>query len=253
MDDNSKQQNTLVLIKPDALLQSMTGYVFSLLAEVHTGLRFAGMKVVSVSRLLAAEHYAAHREKPFFASLVDYLTGRVHYPRAPERRRVIALVYQGPDAIARVRFVVGPTNPHKARDERPGCIRSLGTVVPILDAEGRQISERMDNLVHASATPDEAEHEIKLWFRPSDIPPLMRTYETEICDTSFHVVGQPPRLGDVRARDAICLLGPGELIWKSDLETLHGIRNGTTPPERLGAVAAKYLINRLPEAETDAG
>jgi len=251
--DTPKQNNTLVLIKPDALLQSMTGYIFSLLAEVHTGLRFAGMKVVCVSRLLAAEHYAAHREKPFFPSLVDYLTGRVHYPQSPERRRVIALVYQGPDAIARVRHVAGPTNPHKARDERPGCIRSLGTVVPILDAQGRQISERMDNLIHASATPDEAEHEIKLWFRPSDIPPLMRAYETEMCDTFFHVAGRPLRLGDVRDPDAVCLLGPGELIWKSDLETLHGIQNGAVPAERLGAVAAKYLINRLPEADSDAG
>ncbi len=247
--DTGKNDNTLVLIKPDALVQSMTGYILSLLAEVHTGLRFAAMKVVCVSRLLATEHYAAHRDKPFFASLVEYLTGRIHYPHAPEKRRVIALVYQGPDAIARVRFVAGPTNPHRARDERPGCVRSLGTVVPILDAQGRQISERMDNLIHASASPDEAEHEIKLWFRPSDIPPLMRAYETEVCDTAFHVVGQPPRLEDVRARGAICLLGPGELIWKSDLQTLHGIRTGAVPAERLGAVAAKYLINRLPDAD----
>lgn len=246
--ENAKVENTLVLIKPDALVQSMTGYILSLLAEVHTGLRFAGMKVVSVSRLLAEEHYAAHRGKPFFPSLVDYLTGRIHYPDAPERRRVIALVYQGPDAIARVRYVVGPTNPHKARDERPGCIRSLGTVVPIFDDQGRRISERMDNLIHASATPEEAEHEIKLWFRPTDIPPLMRTYETAVCETAFHVLNVPPRLVDAATPGAICLVGPGELIWKSDLETLRAIRAGAVAPERLGAVAAKYLINRTPES-----
>lgn len=59
-------EQTLVLIKPDALKNSLTGYVLSFLSEVHTGLRFAGAKVVHVHKLLAEEHYAEHRGKVFF-------------------------------------------------------------------------------------------------------------------------------------------------------------------------------------------
>ncbi len=62
---------TLVLIKPDALKNSLTGYVLSQLSEFHTGLRFAGTKVVHVTKILAEEHYAEHHEKVFFPSLIE--------------------------------------------------------------------------------------------------------------------------------------------------------------------------------------
>ena len=61
--DNKKLEQTLVLIKPDALKNSLTGYVLSQLSEFHTGLRFAGAKIVNVSTMLADEHYAEHRGK----------------------------------------------------------------------------------------------------------------------------------------------------------------------------------------------
>ena len=64
---------------------------------------------------------------------------------------MIALVYQGPDAVQKMRDMVGPTNPQVAREKKPGCVRALGTVVPVKDAAGNFISERMDNLIHASA------------------------------------------------------------------------------------------------------
>ena len=75
-----------------------------------------------------------------------------HYRNEPWKRRVIALVYQGPDAIAKIRNIVGPTDPHIAREKKPGCIRALGTKVPVKDDTGKVIGERMDNLIHASAT-----------------------------------------------------------------------------------------------------
>ena len=131
-----KLEQTLVLIKPDALKNSLTGYVLSQLSEFHTGLRFAGAKIVHVSRLLADEHYAEHRGKIFFPSLLDYITGLIHYPGEPWKHRVIAIVYQGPDATQKIRDIAGPTNPHSAREEKPGCIRALGTVVPLKDAQG---------------------------------------------------------------------------------------------------------------------
>ncbi len=171
--ENKELEQTLVLIKPDALKNSLTGYVLSILSEFHSGLRFAGAKIVNVNRMLAAEHYAEHRGKVFYPPLLEYIMGYAHYPAEPQKRRVIALVYQGPDAVQKMRDIVGPTNPLVAREKKPGCIRALGTLVPVKDAAGNVVGERMDNLIHASATPPEAEREIKLWFKPNDIPPLM--------------------------------------------------------------------------------
>ena len=134
--DKKELEQTLVLIKPDALKNSLTGYVLSQLSQFHTGLRFAGAKIVCVSKLLAEEHYAEHRGKIFFPSLIDYIMGLIHYADEAWKRRVIAFVYHGPGAIQKIRDIAGPTNPHIAREQSPGCIRALGTVVPIKDASG---------------------------------------------------------------------------------------------------------------------
>jgi len=234
-------EQTLVLIKPDALKNSLTGYVLSLLSEFHTGLRFAGAKIVHVSNMLAEEHYAEHRGKVFYPSLIDYITGRLHYPDDPQKRRVIAFVYQGPDATKKMRDICGPTNPHVARETRPGCVRSLGTIVPIKDVDGNIIGDRMDNLIHASATGDDAEREIKLWFRPVDIPPSMRTYATEINREHFYF--KDGKLYLTHEPGSVCLLAPGDIVWKTDLDTLGMIHQGAPAPLSLEAVAAKYLIN----------
>jgi nucleoside-diphosphate kinase len=238
-------EQTLVLIKPDALKNSLTGYVLSQLSEFHTGLRFAGTKIVNVSRMLAEEHYAEHRGKIFYPSLIDYITGCIHYPDDPWKRRVIALVYQGPRAFKKIREIAGPTNPHVARDKRPGCIRALGTVVPLRDANGKVIGERMDNLIHASATKEDAEREIKLWFTPTDIPPLMREYPTALSDEHYYF--KDSILYGKYEPDSICLVAPGDVVWKSDLETLHLLYRGLPAPYSMETVAAKYLINESPE------
>jgi len=239
-------EQTLVLIKPDALKNSLTGYVLSQLSEFHSGLRFAGLKVVCVSRMLAEEHYAEHRGKVFYPSLIEYIRGRIHYPDAPHKQRVIAIVYQGPGAVKRVRDLAGPTNPHDARQEKPGCIRSLGTVVPLADAKGKIIGERMDNLIHASATPQEAEHEIKLWFRPSEIPPFMRAFPAQQ-NAEDHFYYKDGALFMHHEPGSTCVLAPGDVMWKSDLETLHLVSQGKPAPSTLQVVVAKYLTNETPE------
>ncbi len=238
---NTELEQTLVLIKPDALKNSLTGYVLSLLSEFHTGLRFAAAKVVHVSRMLAEEHYAEHQDKIFYPSLIDFITGLLHYPEQPWKRRVIALVYQGPDAVENMRDICGPTNPHIARETRPGCIRSLGTVVPLKDAEGNDVGERMDNLIHASAANSDAEREIRLWFKPDDFPPSMRVYPTEISDSHYYF--KDNRLYLQHEPGSICLLAPGDIVWKSDIESLRLLQSGQTAPCSLESVAAKYLIN----------
>src|SRR4030043_827565 len=120
--DKKQLEQTLVLIKPDALKNSVTGFIFSQLSEFHTGARFAAAKVVNVNRFLAEEHYAEHKGKVFYEPLLDYITGVRHYPEEEKwKRRVIAIVFQGPDVLDKVRSIAGPTDPHEAREKRPGC------------------------------------------------------------------------------------------------------------------------------------
>ncbi|MHC4657277.1 MAG: nucleoside-diphosphate kinase [Planctomycetota bacterium] len=242
--DEEESEQTLVLIKPDALKNSVTGFLLSQLSEIHTGSRFAAAKIVQVNRMLAEEHYAEHRGKAFFPSLIDYIMGIAHYPDDAWKRRVIAIVYHGPSVLQTIREVAGPTNPHVAREEKPGCIRALGTVVPIKDAAGEVIGERMDNLIHASATHAEAEREIKLWFKPCDIPPLMRAYPTDVCEEHYYL--RDGELCETYGPDSFCLLAPGDLVWRSDLKMLRLHSKNASVAPGFEAVTAKYLINRNP-------
>ncbi len=237
----SDLQQTLVLIKPDALKNSLTGYILSYLSEFHTGLILAGAKIVHVTRMLAEEHYAEHRGKVFYPSLIEYITGIIHYPEDPGRRRVIAIVYQGPGAIEKIRDIAGPTNPLVARDSKPGCIRALGTRVPIKDEKDNTIGDRIDNLIHASANPSDAEREIKLWFKPHDIPTPMHPYETIPCEDHYYY--KDGKLLKNYEKHAICILAPGNIAWKSDLEALKNYIEGKKTQTTIEAVIAKYLIN----------
>lgn len=239
--DTQDFEQTLVLIKPDALRHSLTGYVLSQLSEFHTGLRFAGAKIVNVHRMLAEEHYAEHKGKVFFESLLEYIMGASHYPDEAWKRRVIALVYVGPDAILKIRGIAGPTNPHEARDKRPGCIRALGTLFPVKDAAGKVLDERMDNLIHASANLADAEREIKLWFKPGDLPPGMRVYDAQASNEHYYY--KDGKLYTDYEPGSVCLLAPGNVAWESDLEALRLLAEGKQASCTLEAVAAKYLIN----------
>ncbi len=241
--DKKQLEQTLVLIKPDALKNSITGFILSQLSEFHTGARFAAAKIVNVNRFLAEEHYAEHKGKVFYEALLDFITGKAHYPDKDRwKRRVIAIVYLGPDVLKTIRSIAGPTNPHQARDEKPGCLRALGTLVPIKDENGNTIDNRMDNLVHASATHADAEREIKLWFLPHDIPPLMRAYPTEVCQTHYYY--KDGQLYDTYEPGSLFLLAPGDVAWKTDLDILQSYARNEPAKDRLNAVVAKYLINR---------
>ncbi len=244
--DKRELEQTLVLIKPDALKQSLTGYMLSLLSEVHIGLRFAGAKIVTVHKMLAEEHYAEHRGKPFFPALIDYISGRIHYSEEDAwKRRVVALIYQGPDAIKKIRDIAGPTNPQQARDSKPGSVRALGTVIPVEDGNGAVVDSRMDNLIHASANPADAEREIKLWFAPYDIPPAMHEFETAESDEHYYFKGG--RLFTSHEPGSACIMAPGDVGWRSDLEALRSIMAGKDAACSLNAVVAKYLINEQRE------
>lgn len=146
-------QSTLVIIKPDGLKKSLTGNILTRLSE--TKLRIVGAKVLRVSRKLAEQHYAHLKEKPFFEDVVKYITGELH---GKQYARVMALVYNGKDAISKVRELAGTTNPEEAE---PTSIRGQ---------YGRLTTNGLfENVIHCSANAAEAEQEIKLWFLPDEI------------------------------------------------------------------------------------
>jgi len=142
---------TLILIKPDGLKKSLTGNILARLSE--TKLEIIAAKIVRVSRELAEEHYCQLKKEPFFAELIRYLQGELH-----QRKKVMAMVYWGEDAIKKVREISGATNPEEAS---PTSIRGQF---------GRITTKGLyENVVHASASEEDAEREIKLWFEPDEI------------------------------------------------------------------------------------
>jgi len=144
------EQQTLVLVKPDGLKKSLTGNVLARLSE--TKLDIVAAKIVKVSRELAEQHYISLKDKPFFNELLRYLMGEYH------KKKVMALVYWGDDAIGKVRKICGATNPEEADP------------VSIRGAYGRITTKGVyENVIHASTNEEEAEREIKLWFQPDDI------------------------------------------------------------------------------------
>jgi len=146
-------QQLLILIKPDGLKKSLTGNILTKLAEAK--LVIVGAKVVHVTRELATEHYKQLQGKPFFEELIRYLQGELH---GEPYNRVLALVYQGEDAIQKLRKIAGATNPEEADP------------VSIRGAYGRITTKGVyENVIHCSSDPSEAEREIKLWFQPNEI------------------------------------------------------------------------------------
>ncbi len=130
-------ERTLILIKPDAMRRALAGEILARFER--RGLIVAAAKLVRVERPLAEEHYAEHREKPFFGELVEFITS------GP----TLALVLEGESAVAVTRSTIGATNPAQAA---PGTIRGdLALAMP-------------DNLVHGSDSPETAEREVALWF-----------------------------------------------------------------------------------------
>ena len=144
-------QAVLVLIKPDGLKKSLTGNILTRLSE--TKLEIVAAKMVRVSEKLAQEHYKHLKDKPFFGEIIKYLQGDLH-----DRKKVMALVYWGNDAITKCRDLAGATNPEEAES------------TSIRGSYGRITTNGVyENVVHVSSNAAEAEREIKLWFLPDEI------------------------------------------------------------------------------------
>lgn len=144
-------QAVLILIKPDGLKKSLTGNILTRLSE--TKLEIVAAKMVRVSKELAEEHYKHLKDKPFFDEIIKYLQGDLH-----DRKKVMALVYWGPDAIKKCRDLAGATNPEEA--DATSIRGSYGRITT---------SGIYENVIHVSSDDAEAQREIKLWFSPDEI------------------------------------------------------------------------------------
>jgi nucleoside-diphosphate kinase len=135
-------ERTFLMIKPDGVQRNLVGEIIQRLET--KGFTLVGLKLMSVSRELAEQHYAVHKDKGFFAGLIEFITS------GP----VVAMVWEGEGIIASARKIIGATNPLSAE---PGTIRGdFGVTV------GR-------NLIHGSDALETAQNEIKLWFKEEEL------------------------------------------------------------------------------------
>ena len=135
-------QQTLILIKPDGVQRRLVGEITRRFES--KGLRLAGLKLLQASRALVEKHYAVHKGKPFYDSLLKFITS------GP----TVAMVWEGREAVAVARALMGATDGVKAP---PATIR------------GDFALSVQNNLVHGSDSPENAKLEIDLWFRPEEL------------------------------------------------------------------------------------
>lgn len=135
-------EKSLIILKPDAVQRGLIGPILTRLEQ--RGLKFSGLKLMQISKELAGTHYSVHEGKPFYNSLVEYITA------SP----VVVLAVQGNDVIKIVRNTVGATKPAEAA---PGTIRG---------DFGLEIGR---NLIHASDSPENGETEVSLFFAPAEL------------------------------------------------------------------------------------
>ena len=148
-------ERTLILIKPDGVQRALIGKIVDRYEQ--RGLRIVGMKMLRVPRELAEQHYDVHRDKPFFAGLIEFITS------GP----LVAMCVEGPNAIAVCREINGATRPPQAT---PGSIR------------GDMALDTGHNLVHGSDSPETAAREVALWFKPEELVDYERAVDSWILD-----------------------------------------------------------------------
>jgi nucleoside-diphosphate kinase len=148
-------QRTLVLVKPDGVQRGFIGEIIGRLER--RGLKLVALKLIRITPELADRHYAEHRGKPFFRGLVGFITS------SP----VVAMIWEGREAVTVVRTLMGSTDPLKAG---PGTIR------------GDLALDHGMNLIHGSDSPERAQVEIDLFFKTDEIYDYVRTADRWISE-----------------------------------------------------------------------
>jgi len=148
----NKQEKVLVLIKPDAMQKQLAGIIIHDIFQLN--LKMIGLKLVNVKKHLAEKHYQDHKEKPFYHDLLKYILGEFHNVNS-----IIAIAYQGENAIQKIRNYAGKTNPDEAE---PYTLRGKYGKV-------HSKTKNFDNVIHASDSPENAEKEINIWFSKEEL------------------------------------------------------------------------------------
>lgn len=156
-------EKSLVIIKPDGVQRGLIGEIIRRFEN--TGLKIVGMKMLWADKKFAQEHYKAHKSKPFFKDVVDFIT------EGP----IVAFVIEGVHAVDNVRKIVGSTSPSEAA---PGTIR--GDFAHISMKYASEKGSGGKNVIHASASMKEADEEIRLWFRKEELYSYKTVHEVHV-------------------------------------------------------------------------
>ena len=156
-------ERSLVIVKPDGVERGLVGEI--LRRFENTGLKIVGMKMVWIDSKFAEEHYKAHKSKPFFRELVEFIT------EGP----VVAFAVEGVHAVDNARRLVGSTSPHEAA---PGTIRGDFAHLSMAYASKKGLGGK--NLIHASGSKKEADDEIKLWFKKGELHSYTTVHEKHV-------------------------------------------------------------------------
>ena len=147
-------ERSLILVKPDGVQRRLIGTIVGRIEQ--KSLKIVGMKMLAVTKELAAKHYAEHLAKPFYPLLEEFITA------GP----VVAIAVEGPEAISVMRTMMGSTN---GRESTPGTIR------------GDYGVSRQMNLIHGSDGPDAAKRELEIYFRPEELLDYEATLGSWVC------------------------------------------------------------------------
>lgn len=145
-------ERTFVALKPDAVQRGIVGDIVKRLER--SGMRLSAMKMVQADDELLKEHYSEHVDKDFYAGLKEFM----------QDGPVVAMVWEGVNAVENIRKLVGETSPKEAQ---PGTIRADFAHMSFDHAD--DAGTAVKNLIHASAEPEEAREEIEIWFDESEI------------------------------------------------------------------------------------
>ena len=156
-------ERSMVIIKPDGVERSLVGEIIKRFENA--GLKIVGLKMNWIDRKFAEQHYKAHKTKPFFRELVEFIT------EGP----VVAFAVEGVHAVDNARRLVGVTSPHEAA---PGTIR--GDFAHLSMAYASKKGQGGKNIIHASGSKKEADEEIELWFGKEDLHSYKTVHEKHV-------------------------------------------------------------------------
>lgn len=154
---------TFVALKPDAVKRGITGEIISTIED--TGMKIMGLKMVQATDQLLEQHYEEHVDKPFYDGLAEYM----------KDGPIVAMVVQGVHAVENMRKIIGDTD---ASEAHPATIRGRFAHMSMDHADEAGTLYR--NIIHASATEEEAEKEVEIWFSEDELHDYRNTFEEEV-------------------------------------------------------------------------